>query len=289
MNRSLVNDRLADVTVHPVTKRSVTAKVIPFRTISNQSANGVLPVIAGIFPLCHFKDNETREDKPLLDYLVLGTLAVLLHVAAVDYFHQARFEQKLDVPVNHPPKVEIILSKPKPKPMMQTPPAPAMPPKVVEQPKPKPKQSMTLPKLVVPKAVPLKPQPKNIPVETTTTTPVQTSAPIESIATPSPEPAPPVVEKVTQPSAGASYLHNPAPEYPEAAMDRGLEGTVLMKVSVQPNGKPDSVTVTKSSGHSILDAAAVSTVKLWSFVPAMRGKTPIAGWVTVPITFNLQN
>ena len=287
MNRPLVNARLADAEEYPVIKNSVTAKVIPFRTVSNQSADGVLPVVAGVFPLLHFKDGGEGGEQHLLDYLVLGTLAVLLHVAAIDYFQHTRFEQELEVPVNNPPKVEIILSKPKPKPMIQTPPAPPPPPKMLEP--PKPKKVGSTPKPVVAKAVPLKPQPKITPVVETVPTPVQPSAPVESKAPPTPEPSPPVVEKVTQPSAGASYLHNPAPEYPEAAMDRGLEGTVLMKVSVQPNGKPDSVTVTKSSGHSVLDAAAVNTVTQWSFVPAMRGKTPIAGWVTVPITFNLQN
>jgi protein TonB len=60
-----------------------------------------------------------------------------------------------------------------------------------------------------------------------------------------------------------------------------------MKVHVKPDGKPDEVSVIKSSGQKILDDAAVKTVNKWSFVPAMRGTTPIAGWVTVPITFNL--
>jgi protein TonB len=96
-----------------------------------------------------------------------------------------------------------------------------------------------------------------------------------------------VEEKITAPVAGADYLHNPAPEYPEIAMDRGWEGKVLMKVHVKPDGKPDEVSVIKSSGQKILDDAAVKTVNKWSFVPAMRGTTPIAGWVTVPITFNL--
>ncbi|WP_426994007.1 energy transducer TonB family protein [Methylomonas sp. CM2] len=60
-----------------------------------------------------------------------------------------------------------------------------------------------------------------------------------------------------------------------------------MKVHVQPNGKPDSVSVVKSSGQAVLDDAAVKTVSKWSFVPAKRGETPVAGYVTVPITFNL--
>jgi protein TonB len=57
---------------------------------------------------------------------------------------------------------------------------------------------------------------------------------------------------------------------------------------VLANGSPDSVSVIKSSDIEVLDDEAVRTVKKWSFVPAMRGKTPVDGWVTVPISFNLQ-
>ncbi len=118
------------------------------------------------------------------------------------------------------------------------------------------------------------------------TTVTQTDAPV--ISAPPAPPAPPVEEKVTEPRAGAGYLNNPPPVYPEIAMDRGWEGKVLMKVHVLANGKPDSVSVVKSSGKDVLDDEAVRTVKKWSFVPAMRGTTPIDGWVTVPISFNLQ-
>jgi protein TonB len=141
------------------------------------------------------------------------------------------------------------------------------PPKPKVQPKP-------VPKLVEPPPV-------------VTQTVVQTDAPVVS-APPAP-PAPPVEEKVTEPRAGASYLNNPAPVYPEVAMDRGWEGKVLMKVHVLASGKPESVTVVKSSGKDVLDDEAVRTVKQYMFVPSMRGKTPVDGWVTVPISFNLQS
>jgi protein TonB len=95
------------------------------------------------------------------------------------------------------------------------------------------------------------------------------------------------VEKITAPTAGADYLHNPEPEYPDLAQERGWEGKVLLKVHVQPDGKPSSVSIAKSSGHKELDDAALKAVNKWSFVPAKRGDTPVDGWVTVPISFNL--
>lgn len=289
MNRPLLNFQLIEADSGSAAKNRV-ANVLPFSLAGNDEEIGkpLFSLPASALALRYSQAVLGQNDKRPLDYLVIGTLAILVHVAIFDHFHNANFQQELIESVKVPPKVEITLVKPQPKPVIQPPPPPP-PPKVLEKPKPP-----------VPKAVPLKPKPKVKPkiVEKTVEPPpilqpapvVESKAPVSSQpAPPAPAPKPPVEEKVTEPKAGASYLHNPAPEYPEAAMDRGLEGKVLMKVHVQPNGKPDTINVTKSSGHSMLDDAAVRTVKQWSFVPAMRGKTPIAGWVTVPITFNLQN
>ena len=124
-----------------------------------------------------------------------------------------------------------------------------------------------------------------------TPAPTPSPAPVTDIAAPvlPAPPAPPVVEKVTQPRAGAGYLNNPAPVYPDEAMEKGWEGKVQIKVHVLASGKPDTITIAKSSGKEVLDDEAIRTVSQWSFVPAMRGTTPTDGWVVVPISFNLQN
>jgi protein TonB len=82
-------------------------------------------------------------------------------------------------------------------------------------------------------------------------------------------------------------LNNPKPSYPPAALKRGLQGKVLLRVHVLANGHPDKVDVLKTSGADILDEAATNKVATWEFEPARRGKTPIDGWVNVPITFKL--
>lgn len=281
MNSPLLNFQFVE-SENVSLKGSNTAKVFSFKPAANTE---LLTAADSGFVLAHFKTGAEQDDRKLLDYLILGVLSIVIHASVVDRFKQTSVEQEIIEPVKIPPKVQINLLRPQPKPVVQPPP----PPKAQAQPQPQP----------VPKAVPLKPKPrvKPKPVEkrvepppiqqpvqiAESKAPVTPTAPVVQLA------PPPVVEKVTEPKAGADYLNNPSPEYPEAAMDRGLEGKVLMKVHVQPDGKPDSVTVSKSSGHTILDDAAVRTVKQWSFVPAMRGKTPIAGWVTVPIAFNLQN
>lgn len=226
-----------------------------------------------------FKYRSENKDHKWADYVLLGVLSLFIHSTVVDHFKDAGFEQEIIEPVKQPPKVQITLSRPAPKPVAPPPPPPP-------QVKPKPP---------VQKAVPLKP-PKPKPVQkvieqpVVQPTPVINDTPVEATPVPSAPPSPPapvVEEKITAPTAGADYLHNPAPEYPEIAQERGWEGKVLMKVHVQPDGKPDTISVIKSSGQQVLDDAAVKTVYKWSFVPAKRGTTPIAGYVTVPITFNL--
>lgn len=88
--------------------------------------------------------------------------------------------------------------------------------------------------------------------------------------------------------ANAAYLHNPRPVYPEVARRREWEGRVLLKVQVLANGHAATVTLATSSGHDVLDEAALEAVRNWHFVPAKRGGQPVDSWVTVPINFNLQ-
>ncbi|MEI7839917.1 MAG: energy transducer TonB [Methylococcaceae bacterium] len=243
-------------------------------------------------------DNENRDHK-LADYLLLGVLSIFVHTTVVSHFDSSSLEQKIITPAKQPSKVEISFTKPKPKPIV-IPPPPPPPVAQVKQPtipKKAPPPKAAAPKPVAHNAVPLKPQAtKSVervaePIPTFEPTPViQSTVPVSTTpapAAPAAPPAPVVSEKVTAPTAGADYLNNPEPEYPDIAMDNGWEGKVLMKVHVQPDGKPDTITVSKSSGQKVLDDAAVKTVHKWSFVPAMRGDTPVAGWVTVPITFNL--
>jgi protein TonB len=107
------------------------------------------------------------------------------------------------------------------------------------------------------------------------------------VAAPAP-PAPPAPAPVTPASATAGYLKNPAPQYPDLAMRRGWEGTVLLRVQVLASGQPGEIQIQQSSGRTQLDEAALAAVKRWSFVPAKQGNVPQAGWVSVPIDFKLR-
>jgi protein TonB len=243
-----------------------------------------LPAIPMGSILGDFKYAANEHDNKFVDYFLSLAVALAI-VTSANNFNRNSFDQDIVKPVQ-PPKVHITLTQPpKPKPVVIPPPSPP-PPKVV-QPKLQPKAP---PKPAVQKVVPLKPQPVQKVVQETVLEPqpVISSAPVTSNAPLAP-PAHVIDEKVTAPIAGADYLNNPAPEYPEIAQDRGWEGKVLLNVHVLPDGRPDAVGVAKSSGQKVLDDAAVKTVYKWSFVPAKRGETPIAGNVTVPINFNLSS
>jgi protein TonB len=80
---------------------------------------------------------------------------------------------------------------------------------------------------------------------------------------------------------------NPLPHYPTLARRRGIEGTVTLEVRVRPDGLPERVAIGRSSGSSLLDAAALEAVRRWRFRPARRAGVPVEGDVTVPITFRL--
>lgn len=82
---------------------------------------------------------------------------------------------------------------------------------------------------------------------------------------------------------------NPTPLYPISAARRREQGRVVLRVDVTADGRADAVQVAVSSGFSALDRAAIEAVRLWRFVPATRGGTPVPGAAEVPINFTLSN
>ena len=85
------------------------------------------------------------------------------------------------------------------------------------------------------------------------------------------------------------YLKNPAPHYPPGARRRGYEGTVMMEVLVDRQGKVREMRLFESSGYDILDRAAMRAVKGWVFEPARQGEEVVEMWVKVPLTFRLKD
>jgi len=90
-------------------------------------------------------------------------------------------------------------------------------------------------------------------------------------------------------SGSPAYMRNPLPLYPRLALQRGWKGTTILHVEVRSDGHADRVEIWKSSGHEILDQAALEAVQKWCFLPAQRGYEAMTAWVEIPIDFRISS
>ena len=201
---------------------------------------------------------------PLRDRLLVVALVVLAH-AALMWSWAA--QPSLSKPAHH--EMSVSLAQPSP--------PQAAEPEPVAQP-------ATKPRPVEPQRVQPAPQVATAaaPVETPATPPVAANAaPAQPVNA-----APGLPDR--EPDYRAAYLHNPIPAYPMTARRMGWQGRVVLNVEVLAEGSCGDVNVFQSSGHDVLDNAALRTVKGWRFVPASRAGHPITQWFKVPIQFSLK-
>lgn len=177
---------------------------------------------------------------------------------------------------------------------LATPPRATPPPVVVEAEEP-------LPAEMAPTAPdePAPPEPTPLPAERTPSrrlddartlllARVVAAAPAPDVATPD-DPAPTPTPPAPPSEPGAAFRpevpsplpgENPAPDYPEPARRRRLQGTTLLRLSIAADGRVAACELVASSGSSLLDAAATRAALRWRFD---RGP----GVVEQPFTFRL--
>lgn len=113
-----------------------------------------------------------------------------------------------------------------------------------------------------------------------------------------PKPATPKVQraatatpKATVPAlveARPSARGNRPPHYPEMARRNGWTGLCMVRVGVTAQGRAGSVSLARSSGHGVLDQAALTAVRKWKFSPRMVRGQAVACTVEVPVNFSLR-
>jgi len=226
-------------------------------------------------------------------WLAVFLVILLLHAALIAYLHRPAEPETPAKPL----VMDIaLIAAQAPQPAKPIPPAPpVVPPK--PQPKPvKPKKTPPVPKKtqVAPKPVRAPtPTPEPAPDAKSEAAPRQESPAPPVAAPPRPAAAPaapqPKTETFTEANYKANYQSNPKPDYPRIAKSRGWQGKVLLRVQVTADGHSAGISVQQSSGHEMLDEAAIEAVKNWTFIPAKRGDTPVASTVTVPINFHFEN
>jgi protein TonB len=241
-------------------------------------------------PMRH--DPDEALERVLKGYALTFLLVVLVHAAGWYWSHR----ELPETPAIVPEMVDVELIAP-PSPVL----APPAPPAAAQPAPPKP-----LPQPVKPKPVP-KTQPKKAEAAPKPTKPDTTETDdlgkrlreLNESMRAQPAPSQTQVRPAAKPKVGgstdqkvsaahdAAYLHNPKPNYPSIARARNWEGVVRLKVYVLPNGSAGQVQLAGSSGHDVLDDAALEVVRRWRFVPAKRGEEAVASWVHVPLVFKL--
>ena len=84
-------------------------------------------------------------------------------------------------------------------------------------------------------------------------------------------------------SARIAYAHASPPPYPSRARRMGWEGTVILRVEVNAQGRPIQVEIERSSGRDLLDRSAREHVLAhWLFEPAVVAGRPVTASARVP-------
>jgi len=111
-----------------------------------------------------------------------------------------------------------------------------------------------------------------------------------------PVPTPPVaMESVSAPAdspAEAMADTNKKPRYPLSAKANGLQGDVVLLVTVSPQGDVESVELVESAGftraHKAMNRNAIAAVVQWRYQPAIRDGVAVQARIRVPIQYRIR-
>mgnify|MGYP000213850685 CR=1 FL=1 len=92
----------------------------------------------------------------------------------------------------------------------------------------------------------------------------------------------------TDEDAKPEHALNAPPDYPITLRQRGIEGTVWLRVRVDHVGLPEQIVLFKTSGYRLFDEAALRAVSRWRFKPAKSQGRQLTTWVEFPVRFILR-
>jgi len=81
-------------------------------------------------------------------------------------------------------------------------------------------------------------------------------------------------------------LYAPDPEYSEEARKAKYQGTVVLWLVVDANGRPQQIRVQRALGMG-LDEKAIEAVRQWKFEPARKDGQPVPVMINVEVNFRL--
>jgi protein TonB len=92
---------------------------------------------------------------------------------------------------------------------------------------------------------------------------------------------PPLVSVMMQ----GNLVHRVEPVYPAIARSAGVQGTVLVRALISPQGHIEQAQVI--SGSPLLSAAALSAIKEWKYRPYILNGNPIEVETEITVNFVL--
>lgn len=87
-------------------------------------------------------------------------------------------------------------------------------------------------------------------------------------------------------SENPKILHWEKPFYPEIARRSQVEGTVIVKVLVGPDGSVIQAQVIQGV-HQMLDREAINAAYKCTFIPGKQRNIPVKAWMALPFNFRL--
>ncbi len=79
-----------------------------------------------------------------------------------------------------------------------------------------------------------------------------------------------------------------APQYTSQAKRAGIEGTVVLIIQIQTDGRAHNIKVLRRLGSG-LDENAVEAVKQWRFSSGMKNGKPVVAPATIQVNFRLDD
>ncbi len=199
-------------------------------------------------------------------------LVVLLHAAIIYALVTGLAHRAVEV-IRAPIETRIIAAA-KPEPPQPAPPPPlqlAPPPPVVVPP----------PEINIEKPPP--------PARSAAITPPPPVRPVAPPPVPAPAPAPVPAAAPARVMPRIDANHSRQPEYPAASRRLGEQGSVVLQVLVDTDGRVIDSKLLQSSGYDRLDQAALAGVRSdYRFVPGTVGGKPQQMWYTFKFTWKLR-
>jgi TonB family protein len=99
---------------------------------------------------------------------------------------------------------------------------------------------------------------------------------------------PPTVNGLTtkEVDVKAEVTAKPEPRYTREARRLGVQGLVVLKVLLLPDGKIDRIRVIRRVPYGLTENAILAACEI-KFKPAMKGGQPVAQWATLEYGFRL--